>query len=180
MMRKPKFKSTAPTGAMSTPAKPASAPAMPNEMIESRPTGTAHSCAVSRSAATARTWRPNCVLLNNITIAATVTRVTMRMTRRCHGMTAPSSSNVPFTIGLRPFGLVPCQTPMSAMTISEIPNVAITTTWIDRPRSDATPHSVTTWSTVFLSVVTTSPALSWDTTFEMVSSLTVECSATNA
>jgi hypothetical protein len=36
------------------------------------------------------------------------------------------------------------------------------------------------WSTVFLSVVTISPASSWDTTFEMVSPFTVEWSTTKA
>jgi len=34
---------------------------------------------------------------------------------------------------------------------------------IERPRSSATPHSVTTLSTVFFGVVTTSPAASWGT-----------------
>src|ERR1700754_1112549 len=32
---------------------------------------------------------------------------------------------------------------------------------IDAPRSDATPYSVTMWSMVFFSVVTTLPAVSW-------------------
>ena len=45
---------------------------------------------------------------------------------------------------------------------------AVARSRIERPRSSATPHSVTTLSTVFFSVVTTSPAASCGTIFEIV------------
>jgi hypothetical protein len=76
MMRKPKFKSIPAYGSdeYSGQAGQRSRDAERDDREPS--TGTAHSCAVSRSAATARTCRPNWVLLNSITIAATVNSVT--------------------------------------------------------------------------------------------------------
>ncbi len=49
---------------------------------------------------------------------------------------------------------------------------------IERPRNWATPNSVTTLSTVFFSVVTTSPGASWATTLEIPAPV-VEWSTTN-
>src|SRR3954471_15143042 len=45
---------------------------------------------------------------------------------------------------------------------------------IERPRNSAIPHSMATLSTVFFNVVTTSPAASWPTIFD-VPILVVEC-----
>ena len=50
---------------------------------------------------------------------------------------------------------------------------------IDRPRSSATPYSVTTWSTVFFIVVTGAPSHSRVTMREIDSSFVAECTTTN-
>ena len=51
---------------------------------------------------------------------------------------------------------------------------------IERPRMSATPYSVTTWSTVFLSVVTIDPGVSVARIREIVPPAAVEGSTTNA
>jgi hypothetical protein len=51
---------------------------------------------------------------------------------------------------------------------------------IDRPRMSATPYSVTTWSTVFLSVVTTEPGVSVARIRDTVPPAAVARSTTNA
>ena len=61
-----------------------------------------------------------------------------------------------------------------AMAIS-----AVARSRMERPRSSATPHSVTTLSTVFLIVVTTSPAARVGAILEMRPLAVVECSTTN-
>ena len=71
--------------------------------------------------------------------------MTITITPRCHSMLAPkmwiSDASIPSSVGLtgepRYLGVVPCQSPMNAMSTIEAPRVAITTTCTERPRSGA-------------------------------------------
>ena len=64
---------------------------MPNTSIDSQFTGTPHSRAVSRSAAVARSCRPNCVCWNTKIITTTTIAVTAMITMRCVLMLAPNT-----------------------------------------------------------------------------------------